>query len=147
QFSLFSLAAIHSSSFARGFSNAERQAAARAILRHNAHIDGTHYHTRKPGGLHPLHIAFNSYTSSDEPTITQEAFADATLQDVFDTLAMQDRLDGGISILMRCAGSEAPESHSPEQFTIDLYIMPRKYREVPEHIGGDVSALVQAFGE
>jgi hypothetical protein len=60
---------------------------------------------------------------------------------------MQDRLDGGISILMRCPGSEAPESHSPEQFTIDLYITPREYREVPERIGGDVSALVQAFGE
>lgn len=60
---------------------------------------------------------------------------------------MQDRLDGGIPILMRCPGSEAPESHSPEQFTIDLYITPRKYHEVPERIGGDVSALVQAFGE
>jgi hypothetical protein len=87
RFSLCSLAAIHSSSFALGFSNAERQAAARAILRHNAHIDGTHYHTRKRGGLHPSHIAFNSYTSVDEPTITQEAFADAALQDVFDAVS------------------------------------------------------------
>ncbi|KAG1864582.1 hypothetical protein C8R48DRAFT_601909, partial [Suillus tomentosus] len=117
------------------------QAAARAVLRHDAHIDGTHYHTQKPGGLHPSHIAFNSYTSSDEQTITQEAFADAALQDVFDALAMQDRLDGGISILMRCTGSEASESHSPEQFTIDLYITPHKYHEMPERIGGDVSAL------
>lgn len=87
QFALSSLAAIHSSSFALGFSNAERQAAARAILRHNAHIDGTHYHTQKRGSLHPSHIAFNLYTSSDEPTIMQEAFAKAALQDVFDAVS------------------------------------------------------------
>jgi hypothetical protein len=48
---------------------------------------------------------------------------------------------------MHCTGSEALESHSPEQFTIDLYITPHEYHEVPEHIGGDVSALVQAFGK
>jgi hypothetical protein len=34
-----------------------------------------------------IDIAFNSYTSSDEPTITQEAFADAALQDVFDAVS------------------------------------------------------------
>lgn len=60
---------------------------------------------------------------------------------------MQDRLDGGISIFMHCAGSEAPETLSPEQFTVDLYITPREYREMPDHLGGDLSALVQAFSE
>lgn len=60
---------------------------------------------------------------------------------------MQDRLDGGISILMRCAGSEASEMLSPEHFTVDLYITPREHRETPERIGGDLSALVQAFSE
>ncbi|KAG0699234.1 hypothetical protein DFH29DRAFT_877464 [Suillus ampliporus] len=57
------------------------------------------------------------------------------LQDLFDAITMQDRLDGGISILMRCAGSEASETLSPEHFTVDLAI------------GGDLSALVQAFSE
>ena len=60
---------------------------------------------------------------------------------------MQDRLDGGISILMHCAGSEASETLSPEHFTVDLYITPREYHEAPEQIGGDLSALVQAFSE
>jgi hypothetical protein len=60
---------------------------------------------------------------------------------------MQDQLDGGISILMHCAGSEAPEPHSPERFTIELYITPREYHETPRRIGGDLSALVQAFSE
>ncbi|KAG2108907.1 uncharacterized protein F5147DRAFT_652503 [Suillus discolor] len=60
---------------------------------------------------------------------------------------MQDRLDGGISILMHCAGSEASETLSLEHFTVDLYIMPREHHETPEWIGGDLSALVQAFSE
>ncbi|KAG2112804.1 hypothetical protein BD769DRAFT_1320161, partial [Suillus cothurnatus] len=140
-FLLNSLAALHLSSFAQGFSNAEQQAMAHVVLRHDAHINSTHYHTQKPGGLHPSHIAFNSYTSSDKQTITQEEFVDAALQDVFDVIAMQDRLDGGISILMHCAGSEAPEPHSPEQFTIELYITPCEYHETPRRIGGDLSAL------
>ncbi|KAG1835967.1 hypothetical protein DFJ58DRAFT_735336 [Suillus subalutaceus] len=147
RFSMSSLAALHSSSFAQGFGNAEQQSAARALLRHDAHIDGSHYHTRKPSGLHPSNVAFNSYTSADEQSVTQEEFMNEALQDVFDAITMQDRLDGGISILMHCAGSEAPETLSPEYFTIDLYITPREYREMPEHLGGDLSALVQAFSE
>jgi hypothetical protein len=87
RFSMSSLAALHLSSFAQGFSNGERQAAARALLKHEAHVDGTHYHTRKPGGLHPSHIAFNSYTSSNEPSITQEDFLNAALQDLFDAVS------------------------------------------------------------
>ncbi|KAG1871414.1 hypothetical protein F4604DRAFT_1681536 [Suillus subluteus] len=142
-----SLVALHSSSFAQGFSNAERQSAARTLLRHDAHIDGSHYHTWKPGGLHPTNVAFNSYMAADEQSVTQEEFMNEALQDVFDAITMQDRLDGGISILIHCTGSEAPETLSPEHFTIDLYIMPHEYHEMPEHLGGDLSALVQAFSE
>jgi len=60
---------------------------------------------------------------------------------------MQDCLDGGISILMHCAGSEALETLSPEHLTVDLYITPHEYHGTPERIGGDVSVLVQAFSE
>ncbi|KAG2112372.1 uncharacterized protein F5147DRAFT_572524, partial [Suillus discolor] len=123
------------------------QSAAHALLRHDAHVDGTHFHTWKPGGLHPSNITLNSHTTSDEWSITQEDFMNQTLQDVFDAITMQDRLDGRISIIMHCAGSEAPGALSPEHFTIDLYIMPHKYHEVPERIGGDLSTLVQAFSE
>ncbi|KAG1758476.1 hypothetical protein EDD22DRAFT_745858, partial [Suillus occidentalis] len=140
-FSMSSLAALHLSSFAQGFSNEEQQSAAHALLRHGAHVDGAHYHTQKPSGLHPSNIAFNSYTSSDEWSITKEVFMKASLQDVFDTITMQDCLDDGISIFMHCAGSEAPEMLSPEHFTVDLYITPHEYREMPDHLGGDLSAL------
>ncbi|KAG2052117.1 hypothetical protein BDR06DRAFT_888520 [Suillus hirtellus] len=124
RFSLSSLAALHLSSFTQGFSNGEQQTAAHALLRHEAHIDDIHYHTQKPGSLHPSYIAFNSYTSSDERSIMQEDFLKATLQDIFDSITMQDRLDGGISILMYCAGSGASGTLSLEHFTINLYITP-----------------------
>jgi hypothetical protein len=87
RFSMSSLAALHSSSFAKGFSNGERQAAARALLKHDVHVDGAHYHTREPGGLHPSYVAFNSYTSSNERSITQEEIVKAALQDVFDAVS------------------------------------------------------------
>lgn len=87
RFSLASLAAIYPNSFVEGHSNTERQAAARALLRHNTNIDGTHFHMRKRGGLHPSYIAFNSYTSADEKSITQEELVEASLQDVFDAVS------------------------------------------------------------
>jgi hypothetical protein len=87
RFSMSSLAALHSSSFAKGFSNGERQAAARALLKHDVHVDGAHYHTREPGGLHPSYVAFNSYMSSNERSITQEEIVKAALQDVFDAVS------------------------------------------------------------
>lgn len=72
---------------AGNFSDSECQAAARALLRHDAHLDGTHCLTRKPGGLHPSYIAFNSYTSPDEKSITHEEFVEAALCDLFDAVS------------------------------------------------------------
>lgn len=86
RFSLTSLAAIYPNSFAEGFSNTEHQAATHALLRHDSHIDGTHFHTRKHGGLHSSYIAFNLYTSADEKSITHEELVEAALQDVFDAV-------------------------------------------------------------
>jgi hypothetical protein len=60
---------------------------------------------------------------------------------------MQDRLDGGISLLIRCPGSQATDTLSAEHVAVDLYITPRELQEVPLRIGGDVSMLVQAFCE
>jgi hypothetical protein len=72
---------------AGNFSDSECQAAARALLRHDAHLDGTHCLTRKPDGLHPSYIAFNSYTSPDEKSITHEEFVEAALCDLFDAVS------------------------------------------------------------
>ncbi|KAG1823254.1 hypothetical protein DFJ58DRAFT_618776, partial [Suillus subalutaceus] len=146
-FSLTGLAAIYPHSFVEGFSNTERQAAVHALLRHDAHINGTHFHMRKRGGLHPSYIAFNSYTLADEKSITHEELLEAVLQDIFDAIVMQDRLDGGISLLIHCHGSEATTALSPEHISLDLYITPCELCKTPERLGGDVSVLVQAFGE
>ncbi|KAG1731983.1 uncharacterized protein EDB91DRAFT_1251921 [Suillus paluster] len=131
RFTLPSVAALHSDAFALGFSNAERQAAARALLRHNSHQDGSHYHTKTAGWR----------------MITHEEFVEAALEDVFDALCMQDCLDGGISLLIRCPGSQARDSLTPEQIAVDVYVTPRELHEYPEQIGGDVSLFVQGFCE
>jgi hypothetical protein len=60
---------------------------ARALLRNDSHLDGTHYHTRTPGGLHPAYIAFNKIPSSMErQSLTQGEFVEAALEDVFDAV-------------------------------------------------------------
>ncbi|KAG1786106.1 uncharacterized protein HD556DRAFT_1450089 [Suillus plorans] len=101
------LAALHCSTFAQGFSNNECQAAARALLRHDSHIDGTYYHTKTVGGLHPSYIAFQSDGQELESgrALSHKELIEAMLQDIFDTIATQDRLDGGISLFIQCVGS------------------------------------------
>ncbi|KAG1827854.1 hypothetical protein DFJ58DRAFT_644389, partial [Suillus subalutaceus] len=140
-FTIPSLAALHMLTFAQGFSNNERQAAARALLRHNAHIDGTHYHTRKPAGLHLAYVAFNNETNGKERTLTHIELVEAALQDLFDAVTTQDRIDGGISLLIRCPGSEVSSTILPQELALDLYITPRKLQETPQHISRDVAAL------
>jgi len=161
-FSMQQVAALHLSTFACGFSNSERQAAARALLRHDTHADGTHYQTRRSGGLHPSYIGFNVLPVTEERTITPSEFTEASMKDIFDSvcvlltfrliltfrqLTMQDRLDGGISLMVHCPGFKAGRSLSPEQGAVDLYITPRELHENSARIGGDVAVLVQAFCE
>jgi hypothetical protein len=58
-FMMVNLARVNHSTFTQGFSNDERQALTRALLRHQTHLDGTHYESQTPGGLHPGYIVFN----------------------------------------------------------------------------------------
>ncbi|KAG1891631.1 uncharacterized protein F5891DRAFT_922502, partial [Suillus fuscotomentosus] len=140
-FSMASIAALtHMSAFAQGFSNNECQAAARALLRHDVHVDGSHYQTRTHRGLHPSYVAFNPLVEqTDKKTLTQDDLVEAGLQDVFDVISVQDRLDGGISLIIRCAGMAAGPKLSPEQVPLDVYITPRELQATPECIGGDVA--------
>jgi len=54
-FTLEKVAAVYST-FKVSFSNNKRQVAARALLQHNVHVDGTHYQAKSPGGLHPCYV-------------------------------------------------------------------------------------------
>jgi hypothetical protein len=62
-------------------------------------------------------------------------------------LTTQDHLDGGISLLIRCAGSEPLPNLSPEKIPIDVYIMPHELQETQQRIGGDLAVLVQALAQ
>ena len=57
---------------------------------------------------------------------------------------MQDRLDGGLSVLIRCPGSDLPSSLAFNKLTVDLYVTPRELVQ-NEHVSGDAAVLVQAF--
>ncbi|KAJ8584815.1 hypothetical protein M405DRAFT_844923 [Rhizopogon salebrosus TDB-379] len=135
-----SLAALCASTFAPGLTNNEHQAAAWAVLRHEAHIDGTHYQARTRGGLHPSYIGFNQLMNDDdelEGSLAHKELVKVALQDVFDAITIQDRLDGGISLLIQCAGSEAVPTTSPEEALLDLYITPCELQGMPH--GGDTT--------
>lgn len=82
------LATLYTSRLAEGFSNNEWQASIRASLRHDAHIDGTHYQMKTAGGLHPSYIAFNpAVEQTDQKVLTQDDLLEAALQDVFDAVS------------------------------------------------------------
>lgn len=91
QFNMAGLSALyHNSTFAPGFSNNERQAAAWALLRHDTHINGSHYQTRTVGGLHPSYISFNRSSNVNEAkewSLTPNKLLDAATQDVFDAVS------------------------------------------------------------
>ncbi|KAG1834476.1 hypothetical protein EV424DRAFT_1341295 [Suillus variegatus] len=88
------------------------------------------------------YFAFSSTAKrTSEKSLTHEELLEASLQDIFDALSMQDHLDGGISVLIQCAGSEAVAS--PENLPVDLYITPHELQETPERIGGDLAVWVQ----
>lgn len=75
------------------------------------------------------------------------AFFSCGLNQILLQIAMQDHLDGGISILIRCPGFKADTTPSPEDMALDLYVTPHELQESSARIGGGVAILVQAFCE
>ncbi|KAI6011573.1 hypothetical protein BKA83DRAFT_4037075, partial [Pisolithus microcarpus] len=118
------------------------QAAARALLRHSAHLDGAHFQSRVKGGLHPAYAGFNPNMNDKKArSLSSKELVEASLQDVFDAVTMQDRLDGGITLLLHCAGVKSTSAQTADEVTVDLYVTPREFRETPERIRGDVAVL------
>ena len=87
-FTIEAITALYSSVFAKGFSNNQRQAAIRALLRHGAHEDGSHYHTRSTGGLHPAYAGFNPINKTENKVLSRTDLVEASLDDVFDAVSM-----------------------------------------------------------
>ncbi|KIK18696.1 hypothetical protein PISMIDRAFT_108977 [Pisolithus microcarpus 441] len=136
-FTVPAITSLYSSPFALGFSVSQRQVAIRALLRFNAHVDGMHYLTKSPDGLHLAYVAFNPANKPESKAISWSDLVEASLDDVFDAITMQDCLDGRLSVLIRCPGTEIPSSI--EQLTVNVYITPC------EVVCGDTAMLIQAF--
>ncbi|KIK21242.1 hypothetical protein PISMIDRAFT_104345 [Pisolithus microcarpus 441] len=141
-FTVAAITSLYSSPFAEGFSIGQRQAAIRALLRYGAHEDGMHHHTKSPGGLHPAYAAFNPADKTEGKVIRRTEVVEASLGDVFDAITLQDRLDGGLSVLIRCPGSDSPVA--AEKLSVDVYITPHEVLG-NERVSGDSAMLVQAF--
>ncbi|KAF8131400.1 hypothetical protein EV363DRAFT_1165026 [Boletus edulis] len=146
RFTISAMLLLFRSSFGEGFGNRERLAAIRAILRHGAHVDGAHFHTKTPAGLHPAYIGFTPPIPSEELVQCRTDFVEESLNDIFDAITMQDRLDGGISILIRCPGYDLRPKLTVEKIAVDVYITPRELSR-NERVNGDTAMLVQAFCE
>ncbi|KAF8141800.1 hypothetical protein EV363DRAFT_1392218 [Boletus edulis] len=137
---------MYSGTFVQDSSKDLCLATIRVALRHGAHTDGAHNDTKTHGGLHPAYISFNPPKRS----LVQRAFSrieliEASLADVFDVITMQDRLDGGISLLIRCLGSgEELAGLTADKVTIDIYITPCELVG-NERVNSDTAMLVQAF--
>ncbi|KAI5987208.1 hypothetical protein EDD15DRAFT_2173991, partial [Pisolithus albus] len=137
-FTIANIAELYAARFAQGYSNNQRQAAIRALLRHGAYEDGAHYHTNVQNGLHPAYAAFNPMEKTNQKVLGRAELVEASLGDLFDAITMQDRLDGGISVLLRCPGFEYSDDITADGVTIDVYVTPRELLR-NERVSGDTA--------
>ena len=87
-FTTANLTALLSSGLAQGHSNNECQVATCAFLRHDAHLDGTHYLTRTLNGLRPSFVGFNPTPLPGKAAQSKRELVDASLKDVFDAVSL-----------------------------------------------------------
>ncbi|KAI6002122.1 hypothetical protein EDD15DRAFT_2146964, partial [Pisolithus albus] len=137
-FTIANIAELYAARFAQGYSNNQRQAAIQALLRHGAYEDGAHYHTNVQNGLHPAYATFNPMEKTNQKVLGRAELVEASLGDLFDAITMQDRLDGGISVLLRCPGFEYSDDITADGVTIDVYVTPRELLR-NERVSGDTA--------
>ncbi|KAI6037266.1 hypothetical protein BKA83DRAFT_4120790 [Pisolithus microcarpus] len=93
QFDITNLAALYNSTFTQ----------AHTLLRHSVHLDGAHFQSRVKGGLHPAYAGFNPNMNDKKArSLSSKELVEASLQDIFDAVMMQDHLDRGITLLLHC---------------------------------------------
>ncbi|KAG6903747.1 hypothetical protein DXG01_015203 [Tephrocybe rancida] len=134
------------SSDIKTYSSTERRAAARAILRQGVHAH-RHLNTYSPNGLHPAYV--NLARDQEEITPKVDKIVDLIKEcqtDAFDAVTSLDRLDGGISLLLRCPGFQLGPHARPDDLTIDVLMSPREYMEGGRELSKFLALMVQAFG-
>ncbi|KAF8122130.1 hypothetical protein EV363DRAFT_1301427 [Boletus edulis] len=118
-----SVAGLCGTLFKDNFTVLQRLAASCALLRH--------------GGLHPSYFGFREETEgSTRLSLAHEDFKE---------VVQQDRLDGGISVLLRCLGFTAQQQLAPEDIVADVYITPHVLHAAPQRMSEGIALLVQGF--
>ncbi|KAG1832776.1 hypothetical protein EV424DRAFT_1533462 [Suillus variegatus] len=74
-----------------------------AAVRHDVHIDGTHYQSRQPGGLHPSYFSFSGTAKrTGKKSLSHEELLGALLQDVSDaTTSMAEFLSSFDALVLK----------------------------------------------
>lgn len=72
---------------------------------------------------------------------------DESLGDLFDVATTQDRIDGGITLILRCPGWQTPNDFTIKNAPINVYMTPRELLAGGHRISHDVAVMVQKFGE
>ncbi|KAH7902800.1 hypothetical protein BJ138DRAFT_967103, partial [Hygrophoropsis aurantiaca] len=123
----------------------QRQAGSRSLLRYNLQNNGEHLSTRRPGGLHPSYIGFHSKLEGDDSSAgdLEKQFLRDTTGNIFDAIAVQDRLDGGMTVMVHCPGAEATPNIPAEDIALDVYVSPRELNQSPEKVGEITVAIIR----
>ncbi|TFK67056.1 hypothetical protein BDN72DRAFT_859416 [Pluteus cervinus] len=134
----------------------EKGAAVRGVNRCGVHEDGHHLSTRQPGGLHPLYMGFRALEPSTSPHPVQRAeyrtdviereLASARA-DLMDAAAVLDRIDGGVTLLMRCPGCVLPDGATVKDITLDTYTTRLALKTGGREFQRAAVKLCQKFGE
>ncbi|TFK61505.1 hypothetical protein BDN72DRAFT_863561 [Pluteus cervinus] len=136
------------------YSEEEKHTAARAINRSGLFRDGQHLTTRTEHGLHPAYFQFrmqagsalHSPTFLHNPADWQDCMAKLH-DDLLDVATILDRVDGGVTVIMRVPGSKVTEHTDAADITIDSYITPITLGTGGAHMERTIAGLFQQFGE
>lgn len=61
-------------------------------------------------------------------------------------ITVLDRIDGGISVLLRCPGFKPAADMSVDKVTVDLVVSPRELVEGGKELSKALALIVQSFG-
>ncbi|TFK59790.1 hypothetical protein BDN72DRAFT_905543 [Pluteus cervinus] len=134
------------------YSREQEAVAFRALNRLGAVRDGEHLLTRSLDGLSPMYTDFRKLIKTTAtsgaaryPNSTIRPHLENCRDDLFDAAATLDRIDGGITIIMRCAGSAGIVDVA--DVSLDTYITPLARDTGGERASRSIAEIFQKFGE
>ncbi|KAG6903900.1 hypothetical protein DXG01_014074, partial [Tephrocybe rancida] len=125
------------------YTAAQRAAASRAILRHGIYTSGSKS-VHLDGGLHPSYVDLHGRRNPEVNGI--EELLNDLRGDLFDAATALDRLDGGISLLLRCPGYLTGTAIQADALTVDVLFSPRECEAGGTELSRFLALAVQSFG-